>query len=207
MKKFDIKQVLTEGVGVGTKNFVSLVLATVLYVVTVWIPYLNVGTTIAMISIPVELSKGKIINPLFIFEAKYRKNMGEFFILIGLMMMALIPAFFMGIIPGIVLSYAWFIAIFLFIDKDLHALDALRKSNELTYGNKWRIFGVQFIICLVVCILTTIIGAIFRQSPSVAGVINIIIYLLVAPITFGCNAMIYKHLTTKEEEATVEDIH
>ena len=207
MKKLDIKQVLTEGVGVGTKNFVSLVLATILYCVTVWIPYLNVGTTIAMMSIPVELSKGNIINPLFIFDAKYRKNMGEFFILIGLMIMAIIPAFFMGIIPGIVLSYAWFIAIYLFVDKDLHALDALRKSNELTYGNKWRIFGIQFIICLAIGIITAIIGAIFGKASSVAGVLNMIIALLVAPITFGCNAMIYKHLTTKEEEAAVEDIH
>ena len=84
MKKLDIKEVLTEGVGIGIKNIVSLVLATILYVVTVWIPYLNVGTTIAMMSIPVELSKGNIINPLFIFDAKFRKNMGEFFILVGL---------------------------------------------------------------------------------------------------------------------------
>ena len=99
MKKLDIKEVLTEGVGIGIKNIVSLVLATILYVVTVWIPYLNVGTTIAMCSIPVELSKGNIINPLFIFDAKFRKNMGEFFILVGLELMAMIPAFFMGIIP------------------------------------------------------------------------------------------------------------
>ena len=195
MKKLDIQQVLTEGVGIGIKNIVSLVLATVLYVVTVWIPYLNVGTTIAICSIPVELSKGNIINPLFIFDAKYRKNMGEFFILVGLQTMAMIPAFLMGIIPGIVLSYAWALAIYLFIDKDIHALDALRKSNELTYGNKWRMFFIALILAIALSIITTIFGLI----PKVGVVLNVIVIILYYPINLGCNAVIYRDLTTPEE--------
>ena len=200
MKKLDIKEVLTEGVGIGIKNIVSLVLATILYVVTVWIPYLNVGTTIAMCSIPVELSKGNIINPLFIFDAKFRKNMGEFFILVGLEFMAMIPAFFMGIIPGIVLSYAWALAIYLFIDKDIHALDALRKSNELTYGNKWRMFFIGLILGIALSIVTAIFGLI----PHVGAVLNVIVMILYYPIQLGCNAVIYKQLTNPEEEVKAE---
>lgn len=200
MKKLDIKQVLTEGVGIGIKNIVSLVLATILYVVTVWIPYLNVGTTIAMMSIPVELSKGNVINPLFIFDAKFRKNMGEFFILVGLQAMAMVPAFLMGIIPGIVLSYAWALAIYLFIDKDLHALDALRKSNELTYGNKWRMFFIGLILCIALSIVTAILGLI----PYVGAILNVIVMILYYPIQLGCNAVIYKQLTTPEEEVKAE---
>jgi heme/copper-type cytochrome/quinol oxidase subunit 4 len=200
MKKLDIKEVLTEGVGIGIKNIVSLVLATILYVITVWIPYLNVGTTIAMCSIPVELSKGNIINPTFIFDAKFRKNMGEFFILIGLEAMAMIPAFLMGIIPGIVLSYAWAIAILLFIDKDVHALDALRKSNELTYGNKWRMFFIGLILSIALSIVTAILGLI----PAVGGILSVIVMILYYPIQLGCNAVIYKKLTTPEEEVKAE---
>lgn len=200
MKKLDIKEVLTEGVGIGIKNIVSLVLATILYVVTVWIPYLNVGTTIAMMSIPVELSKGNIINPLFIFDAKFRKNMGEFFILVGLQAMAMVPAFLMGIIPGIVLSYAWALAIYLFIDKDLHALDALRKSNELTYGNKWRMFFIGLILAIALGIVTGILGII----PYVGAILNVIVMILYYPIQLGCNAVIYKQLTNPEEEVKAE---
>jgi len=200
MKKLDIKEVLTEGVGIGIKNIVSLVLATILYVVTVWIPYLNVGTTIAMMSIPVELSKGNIINPLFIFDAKFRKNMGEFFILVGLQAMAMVPAFLMGIIPGIVLSYAWALAIYLFIDKDLHALDALRKSNELTYGNKWRMFFISIILAIALGIVTGILGII----PHVGAILNVIVMILYYPIQLGCNAVIYKQLTNPEEEVKAE---
>lgn len=200
MKKLDIKQVLTEGVNIGIKNIVSLIIVTILYVITVWIPYLNVGTTIAMLSIPVELSKGNVINPTFIFDAKYRKNIGEFFILIGLQTMAMIPAFLMGIIPGIVLSYAWGLAIYLFIDKDIHALEALRKSNEYTYGNKWRIFFIGLILGLALSIITTIFGYI----PKVGGILNVIIILLYIPIDLGCCAVVYRELTTPEEEVKAE---
>lgn len=37
--------------------------ATILWLFTIWIPYLNVGTTIAMTTIPIELSKEVVIFP------------------------------------------------------------------------------------------------------------------------------------------------
>lgn len=98
-KKISVMSVLSEGISLGMKNAVSLLVATVLWIVTLWIPYLNVGTTIAMTTIPIELSKGKVISPVFIFDSKYRKYMGEYFTLIGLMLMAIIPALFFMIVP------------------------------------------------------------------------------------------------------------
>lgn len=65
-KKISVMNVLSEGISLGVKNSVSLLVATVLWIVTIWIPYLNVGTTIAMTTIPIELSKGKVISPVFI---------------------------------------------------------------------------------------------------------------------------------------------
>ena len=65
-KKITVTGVLSEGIGLGIKNAVSMLGATVLWLLTIWIPYLNVGTTIAMATIPIELSKGKVISPLFI---------------------------------------------------------------------------------------------------------------------------------------------
>ena len=140
-KKINIMATIKDGLAIALVNFVSLILVTVLYLVTIWIPYLNVGTTIAMCSLPAEMAKGNMVNPLFIFDGKYRKNMGEFFILMALMSGAISVGFlFMGI-PGLVISVAWSFASVLFVDKDMSALDSLRESNRLTYGNKWRIFG------------------------------------------------------------------
>ena len=79
VRKITVGGVIQEGVNIGIKNSLSLLGATLLWLITFWIPYLNVGTTIAINTIPIELSKGKVISPTFIFDAKYRRYMGEYF--------------------------------------------------------------------------------------------------------------------------------
>lgn len=51
--------------------------------------------------------------------------MGEYFMLIGLMVMALIPAYLFLLIPGIVISYAWSLAFYLLLDKKWHRVKLL----------------------------------------------------------------------------------
>ena len=51
----------------------SIIAAVALWLITIWIPYLNIGTTIAITLLPTQLAKGEIINPLGIFDAKYRR--------------------------------------------------------------------------------------------------------------------------------------
>ena len=200
-KKINIMATIKDGLAIALVNFVSLILVTVLYLVTIWIPYLNVGTTIAMSSLPAELAKGNMVNPLFIFDGKYRKNMGEFFILMSLMMGAIGVGFmFMGI-PGMVISVAWSFATVLFVDKDMSALDSLRESNRLTYGNKWRIFGAEFLIAFALGIVVAIIGGLFgignvNWLEAIGTIINVVIIIFVVPAIYGVEASIYKQLTT-----------
>ena len=209
-KKLNIIATIKDGIAIGLVNFLSLILVTVLYLLTIWIPYLNVGTTIAMSSLPAEMAKGKAINPLFIFEAKYRKNMGEFFILMALMSGAIGVGFMFGIIPGLVISIAWNFAAVLFVDKDMSALDALRESNRLTYGNKWRIFGSEFLAGLAIGIVVAIIAGLFGIGnigwlETIGAIINVILIIFVVPALYGIEASIYRQLTTgkflEEEEA------
>ena len=148
-RKITVLGVIQEGVGLGLKNVLSLIGAVILWILTIWIPYLNVGTTIAISTIPIELSKGGMISPLFIFDAKYRQYMGEFFTLIGLMMLAIIPALFFIIIPGIVISISWSLAIYILLDKGVAPGEAMIRSNKATYGYKWTIFGIIFLVGLV----------------------------------------------------------
>ena len=194
---------LKDGIAIAGLNFLSLILVTLLYLVTIWIPYLNVGTTIAMSSLPAELAKGNMINPLFIFESKYRRNMGEFFILMALMTGAISVGFmFMGI-PGLVISIAWNYATVLFVDKNMSALDALRESNRITYGNKWRIFGAEFLIAFALGIVVAIIGGIFGIGnigwlEAIGTIINVILVIFIVPAIFGVDASIYRQLTSGE---------
>ena len=202
-KKINIMATIKDGLSIALINFLSLILVTVLYLVTIWIPYLNVGTTIAMCSLPAEMAKGGAINPIFIFDGKYRKNMGEFFILMALMTGAISVGFmFMGI-PGLVISVAWNFATVLFVDKDMSALNCLRESNRLTYGNKWRIFGAEFLMGLALGILVGIISGLFgigdiNWLQTIGTILSVILIIFMIPAIYGVEASIYRQLTTGE---------
>lgn len=202
-KKLNIIATIKDGVAIALLNYLSLVAAAALYLITIWIPYLNVGTTIAMCSLPAEMAKGNVVNPLFIFKGEYRRNMGEFFILMSLMYGAIAVGFAFMFIPGLVLCVAWSFAAVLFVDKGLNALEALRESNRLTYGNKWRIFGAEFLLVLCLIIATSIVGAIFSIGhvswlETIGTIINVVIIVFAVPAIYGVEASIYKQLTSGE---------
>ena len=202
-KKLNIIATIKDGVAIALLNYLSLVAAAALYLLTIWIPYLNVGTTIAMCSLPAEMAKGNVVNPLFIFKGEYRKNMGEFFILMSLMYGAIAVGFAFMFIPGLVLCVAWSFAAVLFVDKGMNALEALRESNRLTYGNKWRIFGAEFLLVLCLIIATSIVGAIFsighvHALETIGTIINVVIIVFAVPAIYGVEASIYKQLTSGE---------
>lgn len=188
--KIDVVTAVKTSIGWGLKNILSLIGATLLWMLTIWIPYLNVGTTIAIMTIPIELSKGNVINPTFIFDSKYRKFMGEFFILNGIQSMAVAIGCAFFIIPGIVMSIAWSMSNYLLLDKEMGPMEALSQSNKLTYGNKWRMFFSQLALGIVVAIALFIFGLI----PAVGVFFQFIIIVIASPILFSLQAYFYKIL-------------
>ncbi len=68
-----------------------------LWIATVWIPYINIGTTIAMILLPVELANGRRIAPLSIFSARHRRDMGQYLLALGLQLLPAVALFFIMI--------------------------------------------------------------------------------------------------------------
>ena len=188
--KLSFSGVLSEGIGIGLKNALSLLGALILWVVTIWIPYINVGTTIAIASIPVALSEGKVISPLFIFDKKYRTFMGEYFLLMGLMIIAIYIGMAFLIIPGIVIAIAWSQAVYILIDKHVSPTDAIVQSNKATLGYKWTIFGVQFVLGLAAVIVAAILGLI----PFIGWILGLCVFIVMAVGMLGCNAVIYRKL-------------
>ncbi len=199
-KKIALAKVLTEGFSIGIKNFVSLFVATLLWIVTIWIPFINVGTTIAIKSVPIELSKGKIISPLFIFDKKYRQYMGEFFNLIGLMMISLIPAFLFMIVPGIIINISWSLAIYIMLDKEVSPSDALIMSNKATYGYKWIIFGVSVVLGVCFFIVNLILGLI--PLGFLSAILSLLLTCVYQVVNLGCEAVIYRDLTKEDSTET-----
>lgn len=205
-RKISIEGVISEGIKIGIKNAASMLGATVLWLLTIWIPYLNVGTTIAMMTIPIELSKGKVISPLFIFDGKYRQYMGEFFTLIGLMSLAIIPALFFMVVPGLIISIGWSLAIYILLDKGIAPGEAMIRSNKATYGYKWTIFGVNVVLFILYIILWYLVIAVFYFSGFLGFILWFIIIALFMVVNLGCEAAIYRHLVTDEKPEEMETV-
>jgi uncharacterized membrane protein len=187
-------EIVTNGVGIGLKNIASLLGAVVLWVLTCWIPYINIGTTIALSTLPLEMAKGNVISPLVIFDKKYFAFLGEYFLIVGLMFSAITFGFMFFVIPGIVISIAWSLAIMLMIDKKINPIEALTASNKATMGNKWMIFLSQFVLGVVLGILFAVLGLL----GNVGVILSVIAFILVMPILLGMQAYIYKTLCMEE---------
>lgn len=182
-KKFTFSDALSNAYQIGIKNILSLIGAVVLWVLTIWIPYINVGTTIAIATLPASLSRGNVISPLEIFNKKYLKNMGDFFLVVSLRGIGSWIAYLFMIVPGMVLSLAWSLAVLLVVDKGMNANKSLNMSNKLTYGYKWIIFGVQ-----VVLVLPLVIFGWIHVS------LSIIYGILLVPFMLGLSAYVYGQL-------------
>ncbi len=200
--KITVFGVIPEGFNIGVKNALSLLGAVILYILTIWIPFINVGTTIAMASLPVALSKGKIVSPTFIFDAKYRKYMGEYFTLIGLMSIAILPALLFMIVPGIIIAIGWSLAIYILLDKEVAPGEAMIQSNKATYGYKWTIFAISFILVVVFMVLTYI----FSLLGGFGTFLNIILTLCYIVVGIGCNTVIYKNLVLNYDNTEEETL-
>ena len=194
--KVQLSVIFSEGFANGMKNLPSLLGALVLWILTIWIPYVNVGTTIAICTLPILMSKGVVFSPLDIFNKKYYRYMGEFFLTYGLLFMGVMTGFFFFFIPAIVISIAWSLAIYLVLDKGLNAAEALRVSNKLTYGNKWTLFAVQLILGIGVSILFSI----FSLIPFISWLLILCLVVAFMAISLGCSASIYGTLSKNVEE-------
>lgn len=192
-KKLEFGQLLSNTFTIGLKNLPSLIGCVVLWAVTLWIPYINVGTTIAIATIPAALSKGKVISPLEIFDKKYFRYMGEFFLVTGLRSLILVPAAMFLIVPAIVLGIAYSLSTLLVVDKGKGAADALKLSNKLTYGNKLTIFLAQLVLGIGIVVILFILSKIW-------SVLALIGAILVYPILLGFKANIYGQLALDVQE-------
>jgi hypothetical protein len=156
MDTLTVGGILTNSFQRGMKNLVPVLVNTVLWILTIWIPYLNVGTTIGiMAGVVAKMSRGETISMTEIFDPIYRKRMGEFFLVTGLIFMGTMAGFMFFIIPGYVISIAWMLAPLLVVDKEINPIEAINKSNTLTYGKKWTIFFGMLVIgiCVVVALI------------------------------------------------------
>ena len=195
-KKLDFGETLKDSVAIGVKNAPSVIAAVALWLITIWIPYLNVGTTIAITLLPTQLAKGEIVNPLGIFDSKYRRYMGEFFITMGLMIFPIFIGVLFMVIPGIVLSIAWSLAYFFLFEKKKNPMQAISASNEATYGSKW----TMFFVLLAFVVAAYVVAGIFAWICAAidVGFITFVVMLalvaVIMSISLAINSSFWRQL-------------
>ena len=200
-KKLELIPTMTEGCMLGIKNFVSLLLTVILYGLTAWIPWLNVGTTIGLYRIIIDMTKGKVINPTSIFDKDNFTNLGNFFLLLAIMTIGISAACLFMFVPGIIMGIAWGFAIYLLIEKKVSPLQALALSDKATYGEKWIIFGIQIVFWIAV----GIVSGIFALIPKVGGIFAAIVMILALAIYVAIEAVMYRHFADKAEEILAQE--
>ena len=194
-EKLDIMGTIREGIRYGFKNFLPLLLMVVLYILTIWIPYLNVGTTIGLYKAVIGIGRGETIDPVAIFDKDNFKNLGGFFLLKGLVAVGTIAAAFFMLFPALVISIAWSFAVFFLIDKKVSPLKALSLSYDSTYGNKWRIFFTGLLCAFLIGLVSGILGAI----PKIGPALSIIVSLLSGAIMVAVEGVMYNYFSQKAD--------
>ncbi len=201
MNELSVGGIVGNGVKQGLSNAGAIVANVILWVLTVWIPYLNVGTTIGLsVGLVAKAGRGEPISPTEIFNPTYRKQMGDYFLVTALVSMGTSIAMLLLIIPGIVLSIAWSIATLLVVDKGLNPTAALTKSNNLTYGKKWTIFFGLLVLGLIVGAVAAILAAIGSAVAETFGVVLAVVGVIISVSIVICgNGYIYNTLTSDVE--------
>lgn len=191
--KLEVIPTLTEACRLGIRNVIPLILTVLLYVLTCWIPYLNVGTTVGLYRIIIDLSKGKTVDPLSIFKKENFKNMGGFFLMLGFLTVGITASMAFLFIPAIIMGIAWGYAIYIFLEKKVSPLKALTLSEKVTYGEKWTIFFIS----LLFGILAGLLCGIFAAIPKVGGVFVFLAVICLCAIAVALEAVLYRHFSEK----------
>lgn len=203
--------IISNGFAKGFKYLFLYCSSLILWAITVWIPYLNIGTTIGLYALIVKMSKDEKFNLGEIFRKDYRSIFPEFLLLVGLIYIAVPLASMFVLIPGLVLSLCWLLSYYFLIDRKFGPIESLSASNKATYGFKWDIFGGLFIIFLIEIVILIIIWLIFHvrdeelfTSPLsifsltwLGWVIFFVVELIFASIYAGAVSHIYKELSKR----------
>ena len=199
--KLNFQETLVNGCKNGLANALNLILMVALYFITVWIPYLNIATTIGLYKAVIALSKGEPVAPMSIFDSANFKHLSDFFLLFGIYTVGIAAAAAFMFVPAIVLAIAWGYVFYFLIDKEVSPLKALKLSFDVTRGEKWTIFFVQFVavfaVTLIISLVATILGTFLPEG--LVGVLTLILTIVSVPIFIGIEAELYKHFSSKAD--------
>ncbi len=147
----------------------------IIFLLGAWILQFIVRMGLIRISLDV-FDKGEAkLNSLF----SCSKFLVDFILGSLLYLLIVVGGFILLIVPGIIWAIKYQFFAYLIIDKNLSPTQALKKSAEITEGNKWKLFLLNLLFVLI----------------NIAGAICLMIGLFVTiPVTMMASAYVYRKL-------------
>jgi len=201
MEQLTIAGIFSNALTIGLKNAASLLGAVILWALTVWIPYLNVGTTIGLVAIVAKMGRGEVVSPTEIFDRANRQRMGEFFLVMAFVYLGVMMGTLFMFIPGMVIAIAWGLAPLLVLDKGVNPIEAIEQSNRLTYGKKATIFWASLL--LIVGLYIILLGLMFGFSkihPMLGLLVSAVGMIVIVAVSMGIQAYVY-HVLVDQQDA------
>lgn len=127
---------------------------------------------------------------------------------------AMMVGFVLLLVPGIILFLMWSVSSPALVDEQLGVFEALGRSRFLTRGYRWRIFGMELLLLVVMWILSAITSVVMltggdfslksmaaaQQNPSiVAIVVTLILQTLISVVWGVCHASLFVELRNAKD--------
>ena len=197
-RKLDFGATLGDAFRTGFQNILNLLLTILLYGITLWIPYLNIATTIGLYRIIIALAHEETFSPTDIFKKENFQPIGDFFLLLGFQTAGIGAAAFFLFFPAMVLSIAWQYSTYFLLDRGVSPLRALKLSFDVTRGEKWSIFFIGLVYGFCICLVCGLLFAIPKVGPFLGG----IAYFVALPLFISLQAVLYRYFFDKAVEMT-----
>ncbi len=117
----------------------------------------------ALISAVFQAMRGQPVEVL----GSLRRGLARFFPVLGMSIvlgLGIFAASLLLIVPGIILYTMWYVALPACVVERQGPLASLRRSAQLTKGNRWKIFGMAFLVALVGGIISAVANGVFLAA-------------------------------------------
>lgn len=128
--------------------------------------------------------------------------LGQLLIVGVLAGVAIVIGLFVLVVPGLILVTIWAVFVPVIVLEKAPGLSSLGRSRTLVRGNGWQVFGVLFVLFVLVGLLSVVIDGIAASAGTGVGfVVRIVVGVLTAPFASLASAVLYFDLRAASGEA------
>ena len=132
--------------------------------------------------------------------------LGQLLVVAFVVGLGVVVGFILIIVPGLILLTVWSVAAPVVVLERPPGLQALGRSRELVRGNGWQVFGVIFVLVILVTIAAGAVEFAAESAGTGVGiVVRVIVGVLTAPLAALAAAVLYFELREAATPQAAQD--